>query len=470
MYGIYSDDDYAGADRNRPEWNRLLSDAQAGKFDVVVCKTQSRFTRELEMVEKYIHGLFPLWGIRFIGVVDNADTENKGNKKSRQINALVNEWYLEDMSESIKSALTSRRKQGYHIGSFALYGYKRDPDKGGGLIVDENAAAVVREVFAMYADGYGKTAIARALNDRSIPNPTEYKRLNNVRYKTPPHKLGTLWRYAAIADMLANEMYTGTMVQGRYGSVCYKTGKNKPRPKEEWIRVPGTHEGIIDGELWARVQTLLAHRAKPFGSGKIGLFSRKARCIHCGYTMRSAKSHGNFYLKCGTKHTAANACVGSFIRVDALERAVLNEIQQILDKHLDRDAFLQNISLSDDTDGRIAKLAARQAEYAKKLDEYAKAVRDTYLDKSRGVITEAQFVALSRGFAMDEERLRGLVSDMDEKIAALEQKRPINIERVAHTKPTRLERIMIDKLVHHISIGKRDKSTKEIPIEIHWAF
>ena len=137
VYNIYSDDDYTGSDRRRPEFNRLLEDAKNRKFDIVLCKTQSRFTRELELVEKYIHGLFPIWGIRFISIVDNADTANKGNKKSRQINGLVNEWYLEDMSENIKSVLTDRRKNGHHIGAFALYGYKKDPDVKGHLIIDE---------------------------------------------------------------------------------------------------------------------------------------------------------------------------------------------------------------------------------------------------------------------------------------------------------------------------------------------
>ena len=201
VYNIYSDDDYAGADRKRPEFNRLLQDAEDGKFDIVLCKTQSRFTRELELVEKYIHGLFPLWGIRFIGLVDNADTDNKGNKKARQINGLVNEWYLEDMSESIKSALTIRRQNGHHIGAFALYGYMKDPDKKGHLIIDEEAAEVVRYVFRMFAQGMGKTAIAKRLNDKGIPNPTEYKRRKGLRYKQPPSKNSTLWKYSAISDL-----------------------------------------------------------------------------------------------------------------------------------------------------------------------------------------------------------------------------------------------------------------------------
>ena len=176
IYDIYSDDDYTGSDRNRPQFKRLLIDAQAQKFNIVLCKTQSRFTRELELVEKYIHGLFPVWGIRFVSIVDNADTENKGNKKSRQINGLVNEWYLEDMSDNIRSVLTSRRENGFHIGAFAPYGYKKDPDTKGHLIIDEEAAEIVRDIFNLFSDGYGKTAIARLLNERGVPNPTEYKR------------------------------------------------------------------------------------------------------------------------------------------------------------------------------------------------------------------------------------------------------------------------------------------------------
>lgn len=162
IYGIYSDDDYTGADRSRPEFNRLLEDAKHKKFDIVLCKTQSRFTRELELVEKYIHGYFPIWGIRFVSIVDNADTENKGNKKSRQINGLVNEWYLEDMSENIKSVLTDKRKNGYHIGAFALYGYQKDPQQKGHLLIDEEAAEVVREVFTLFSQGYGKTVLQKS--------------------------------------------------------------------------------------------------------------------------------------------------------------------------------------------------------------------------------------------------------------------------------------------------------------------
>lgn len=324
--GVYSDDDYAGADRNRPAFNRLLRDAERHCFDIILCKTQSRFTRELELVEKYIHGLFPLWGIRFIGVVDNADTANKGNKKARQINGLINEWYLEDMSENIRSVLTSRRQNGYHIGSFALYGYKKDPEHKGHLLIDEEAAAVVREVFSLFAAGYGKSRIARLLNERGVPNPTAYKRLHGLRYDSPRARTETLWSYAAIASMLKNEMYIGNLVQGKYGSISYKTKQNRPRPQTEWLRVEGTHEPIVDRATWDAVQKRIAERTKPMACGEVGLFAGKVRCAGCGRLLHSLKSHGKHYLQCPTRRIAKDACEGAFIPVDELEKELLEAL------------------------------------------------------------------------------------------------------------------------------------------------
>jgi len=216
LYRIYSDDDYAGADRGHPEFNELLKDAENRKFDIILCKTQARFTRELELVEKYIHGLFPLWGIRFVSIVDNADTANKGNKKSRQINGFVNEWYLEDMSENIRSVLTNRRQNGFHIGSFAVYGYLKDPDNKGRLIIDEEAATIVREIFTLFVQGHGKTAIARILNDRGVPNPMVYKKMQGLKFQPGNGNFCNLWKRVAITDILENEIYIGNMVQGKY--------------------------------------------------------------------------------------------------------------------------------------------------------------------------------------------------------------------------------------------------------------
>ncbi len=474
LYGIYSDDDYAGSDRKRPEFQRLLADAQEKKFDIILCKTQSRFTRELELVERYIHGLFPIWGIRFVSIVDNADTANKGNKKSRQINGLVNEWYLEDMSESIKSALDSRRKNGFHIGSFALYGYKKDPDLKGHLIIDEEAAAVVREVFALFSRGYGKTAIARMLNDRGIPNPTEYKRRQGLRFGLPPSKNGTLWKYFAISDMLTNETYIGNLVQGKYESISYKTSINRPRPKEKWFRVEGTHEPIIDRALWERVQKMIAERAKPFKVGTIGLFAKKVRCASCGYVMRSSKSGGRHFLQCPVRHYAKGACEGAFISVDKLERLVVAELKRLNAKYLDMDELERKVQFCTDLLERKEELETEIATYQGKIDPFAKGMRELYLDKVKGLICEADFIELSKEFASQKQRLETQVLECQKQIAEINVKIAVGDNRreliEKYVKAEHLAREMVEILIEKIMVGKRISGTRNVPIEIHWNF
>lgn len=309
IYQIYSDEDYAGADRRRPAFNQMLRDAEAGAFQIVLCKTQSRFTREVELVEKYLHGLFPLWGIRFVSVVDNADTQVRGNKKSRQINALVNEWYLEDLSDNIRTVLTAKRRQGQHIGASALYGYRKDPDRKGGLLPDPEAAEIVREIFRRYADGWGKTAIVRDLNRRGVPCPSAYKRLHGLPCGG---KTGEIWREATVSGILRNEMYRGVMVQGRYESVSYKTKALRAVAEEDWIRVPGTHESLIDEALWQQVARRLAAHPRADSGGKAGPLAGKVRCGTCGCLMRSLRVRGRRYYQCATHYAAPERCPGAF--------------------------------------------------------------------------------------------------------------------------------------------------------------
>ncbi len=474
VYNLYSDDDYTGSDRRRPEFNRLLEDAKAHRFDIVLCKTQSRFTRELELVEKYIHGLFPIWGIRFVSIVDNADTANKGNKKSRQINGLVNEWYLEDMSENIRSVLTNRRQNGFHIGAFALYGYKKDPDQKGHLLIDEEAAAVVREVFTLFSQGYGKTAIARMLNDRGIPNPTEYKRLHGLRYQQPKRKNSTLWKYFAISDMLTNEIYIGNMVQGKYGSVSYKTKQNKPRPQNEWFRVEGTHEAIIDRSLWNRVQSMIAQRAKPFDCGTVGLFARKAICANCGYTMRSSKNHGRHYLQCSNRHVAKDACIGSFISVEKLERMVIDELNRLAAAYLDKDELERNIEFCETLQGQKKQLLDTLSAYEKRIAEYTKGLRDLYMDKVKGLLNDSDFSALSKEFSSEKSRLERILLDGQRQLAELEDRIAVGDNRKSlverYVNLEHLTREIVEILIDHITVGKRIPGTKDVPIEIHWNF
>lgn len=475
IYDIYTDEDYTGADRNRPEFNRLLKDAEARKFDIVLCKTQSRFTRELELVEKYIHGLFPIWGIRFVSIVDHADTDVRENKKARQINGLINEWYLEDLSENIKSVFNNKRKNGVHIGAFALYGYKKDPKQKGHLIIDDEAAQIVKEVFMLFAHGYGKTNIARILNDRGIPNPTEYKRQKGLRYKQPKSKCSTLWKYSAISNMLTNEIYIGNMVQGKYGSISYKTKKNKPIPKENWYTVENTHEPIIDHDLWNRVQALIKEKSKPFSNGKIGIFARKVKCMYCGYTLHSTKhADGRHYLQCPTRHVSKEACEGSMISMNVLEKIVLKELHELSSKYIDETYIAEHTEFNGRISEQIAMKEDLISEYRRKSLECSEGIKNLYLDKVKGIIKEDIFIDLTKDLHADKNRADEMILALSEQIEELNQKLSCaksKEERInEYINIQKLTREIVDTMIDYIEVGKRIPGTKERYVNIYWNF
>jgi len=203
--------------------------------------------------------------VRFVAVADHADTAVKGNKKARQIAGLVNEWYLEDLSENIRAVLDHKRSRGQYIGSFPLYGYRK-ADERGRLEIDEEAASVVRRIFAMCLDGMSAYAISHRLNDEGVPNPSAYKREKGLAFRpSAGEEFSPKWSKTTVARMLANPMYAGVMVQGTRRKVSYKCEYVASVPKGEWFVVDGTHEGIVDRETFDRVQELLRERRLKVG-------------------------------------------------------------------------------------------------------------------------------------------------------------------------------------------------------------
>lgn len=475
IYNIYSDEDFTGADRNRPEFNRLLADAANKKFNIVLCKSQSRFTRELEMVEKYIHGLFVEWGIRFIGLVDQADTENRGNKKARQINGLVNEWYLEDLSDNIRKTLTERRKEGLHIGSFALYGYYKDPDVKGHLLIDPEAAQVVREIFYLFDQGYGKTSIARELNRKGIPSPSIYKQQKGLNYRNGrENSRSAVWQYFMIQDILKNEMYIGNMIQGRSANISYKSTKKKPVPKENWLRKEHTHEPIIDMDLWNRVQNRIQFRTKPAYDGKLGLFAYKARCMYCGYSMRSAKTRGRRYLRCGTKMVSANTCEGGFISEEELKKTVYHEWIRMINQYLNMSQAENSIMLENHYEELIDQKKKELRKINNKKAKLEMAVKRLYLDHVSDIITMEEYISFKEDFQREAKELKDQAAQLQEKCTELQKQKENRysrqelLQKYIHYKE--LNRDVINRFIDYIEIGKRAGRKEMVPVIIHWNF
>lgn len=473
IVGIYSDDDFSGTDRSRPAFNRLLRDAKEGKFDIVLCKSQSRFTRELELTEKYIHTLFPALGIRFVSLVDNGDTDDRGNKKSRQINALVNEWFLEELSESIRSVLTSRREQGLHIGSFAPYGYMKDPNAKGHLVIDPEASAVVRKIYNLYLAGYGKQRIARTLNDAGIPNPTEYKRLHGFVRNKNQH-CSPLWSYFTITDILTNEVYIGNMVQGKSGTTSYKTQKKVSFPREQWLVVNGTHEPIINMETWDKTQALIKSKFTQTPKQPDGIFARKIHCMSCGLGMSSVKNGEKRGFKCERHALSRNYCDGAFISLRKLERIVLAEIQMLSAALMDVKMLEEGIDpfpqLLPQRESKMAEISALK----QKLKCHQPYMKKLYVQKLRNQLTEEEYLNRRISATKDRDNAVFQITELTKQIADIGTALKLTADKkgliAKYMGVKALNKEMVSMLIDYIEIGKHDPASKTTPIVIHWNF
>ena len=254
VYDVYADEDYSGLREDRPEFQRLLEDAQKGCFSVILCKTQSRFTRNAVTAERYLHEVFPRWGIRFVTVVDHVDTAFRGNKKARQINSLVNEWYSEELSENIRAVFRRKMAQGQFLGNYAPYGYRKDPSDRHHLIIDKETAPVVEEIYALYLSGLSCKMIAIRLTEQGVPTPSLVKKR---RGEDLGRKDCTRWSAGTVRKILRNPVYLGHMVQGREEKISFKENGTHGLPENRWFVVENTHEAIVKQETFACVGRML---------------------------------------------------------------------------------------------------------------------------------------------------------------------------------------------------------------------
>ncbi|MEG0805237.1 MAG: recombinase family protein [Lachnospiraceae bacterium] len=428
IVNAYSDDDESGLYDNRPDFEKMIIDAKLGEFDIIIAKTQSRFTRNMEHVEKYLHHDLPNLGIRFIGVVDGVDTNNEDNKKSRQINGLVNEWYCEDLSKNIRSSFRAKMKDGQFLGSSCSYGYKKDPNNHNHLIIDEYAAIIVRKIFQLYLAGYGKAKIGSILSSDGILIPTRYKReLLGVNYSNSKALETTNnWSYQTIHTILNNETYIGNLIQNKVNTLSYKDKKKKMLPKDKWIIVKNTHEPIIDRDTFQRVQELQKTKTRSVYSAEPnGLFSGLIYCADCKHAMsRKYDRRGDrsfIGYMCKTYKTQGRQfCSSHSINLEDLENALLlsikNEARKIL-KEDDIDA-LQKMKIYPDTkysyDMELEHLQ-------KRLEKVERFKKKTYGNYMEDLISKEEYVKYI--FEYDEE-----ISELKQQQAAASSKIDLQLE------------------------------------------
>lgn len=263
VVGIFYEEDISGGDGTRIEWNKSLLFCELGNADIYLCKSQARFARSIEFVEKYLHKKFIEWNIRFLSIVDNIDTNNIGNKKSSQITAMADEWKIEEQSVNTKRTLRSKNNAGQWTGSFAPFGYIEDPNDMYHFVIDEPAAKVVREIYQMSASGHGYRNICAILNEKKIPSPSKYKKLQGLKYVCPTAPNGSEnWNTDTIRKILMDETYDGVLIQHRTETISYHIKGRKKIPKSEQSIVACAHERIVDPVISKIVRDKFADRKK----------------------------------------------------------------------------------------------------------------------------------------------------------------------------------------------------------------
>ena len=481
LYQIYSDEDYSGIDRERPAFNAMIRAASEHKFDVVLAKTQSRFTRDMELVEKYLHGKFIEWGVRFIAVVDHVDTDDTANKKSRQINGLINEWYLEDLSVNVRSVLDHKRKEGQYIASFALYGYQKDPAVKGRLQIDPEAAEVVKRIYAMTLRGVGAHKIAQILNEEGVLSPTAYKQQNGEHYhlarKTPYE---SLWSSGTIYQMLHNQTYTGDLVQGRHKKVSYKSKRTVWLPKSQWIVVENTHEAIIDKDTYDTVQQMMQRRTRSGAGGMIHPLARKVVCGCCGCIMeqtgRPLKADGTrvHYVRCRMHQRAPKRCGNkTCTNLDDLQELVLRRIWEYAAEYFDPEKV--ELPRRDDPVRQRAQAQCSELKRLKgEVERRRKAMQELYLDKVSGLIDNVQFTEMKDAFLQDveqaENRIRVLESEQKTRQENSNETRDRMQQVRQLSQPATLSRELVMLLVDKVVVEPKDTGEKCQKVTIEWSF
>lgn len=478
IYNIYCDDGYSGIDRTRPAFNRLLQDCEAGKINIVLCKDQSRFSRDTIVIEQYINDKFLEWGIRFIGVADNADSDSEIYGTMRLFTSAYNEMYVKDISSKIRRTLTYKREQGQFIGSFAPYGYRTDPNDKHNLIIDEETAPNVKLIFDMYIQGNGYRKIVQELNSRGVPSPSAYKRQTGSKYvncNADSSNSKGLWTQSTIASVLRNEMYTGTLVQGKSHHISYKNKKRKKVAENKWVRVPDTHEAIIDRETWERTQERLNSRTRSSRSSQeLSPLSGKVRCAVCGRPMKrnvyynKAKTIQYYGLQCATYKTGAMNCTNvKSISGKVLEEKIIEELNLIVEQYCQTDEIqLMDFHAEQITilENQLAKLKTQQNSANARLTKM-------YKDKLDGLISDKEY-SMFRDILFTEEQefseriaeLERQLEELSEKKSNIENQRAV-IEKYTHF--TKLDRTVADEFIDYIEIGEVSETGKR-EIFIHW--
>ena len=480
---FYVDDGFSGGNFQRPAFQQMIADMENGKIGIIVTKDLSRLGRNQLHTGLYIEERFPMFGVRYIAINDNVDTENAESNDLMPFKNLFNEWFIRDTSRKIRAVQKAKAERGERLGTRAPYGYTKDPETKK-LIIDEEAAAVVKRIFALCAAGNGPSQIARILKKEQVLTPTMYA---YAKYGMTHTGLDTQrpyhWSGDTVADMLENEIYLGNTVNYRFSTRSYKDKRKMEHPREECLVFENTHPAIVSKEVWDIVQQVRKNKRRRTKMDEQNKYSGLVICADCGKTMVLHRAHTMSadynHFTCRTYKKDSEACTAHYIRECILDEIVLEDLRRITveaREHPQEFAEYLNSKQSAELQKEIRRLEKEKAAMQKRKAELDAIFKKLYEDSVLGRITAEQFQMLSARYTDEQAKLTEALPQRESEIQRLKEtvsntaaflnkaKRYTDIQELT----PELLRLFIQKIVVH---EKEVKWSKHAPqtVEIHYA-
>ena len=479
---FYVDDGFSGGNFQRPAFQQMISDMENGEIGIIVTKDLSRLGRNQLHTGLYIEERFPMFGVRYIAINDNVDTDSSESNDLMPFKNLFNEWFIRDTSRKIRAVLKAKAERGERLGTRAPYGYRKDPDTKK-LIVDEEAAAIVRRIFAMCASGSGPSQIARILKKEQILTPTMYA---YTRFGITHTCLDTAhpynWSDSAIANLLENEIYLGNTVNMKHSSRSYKDKRRVEHPREECLVFENTHPALITREVWDMVQRVRKNKRRLTKMEEQNKYSGLVFCADCGSNMVLHRAHtmsaSYNHFTCRTYKKDGEACTGHYIRECVLDEIVLEDLRRVTSaarEHPEKFAAYIGSKQSAELQREIRRQEKELAAMRKRKAELDAIFKKLYEDSVLGRITTEQFQMLSGSYTEEQSRITAGIPQKENEIQRLREtvsgtdsfldkaKRYTDITELT----PELLRLFIEKIVVH---EKEVKWSKHAPqtVEIYY--
>lgn len=423
LVSIKIDDGYSGGNFERPAFKELMEEVKDKKINCIIVKDFSRFGRNFVEVGKYIEEIFPFLGIRFISINDGYDSINSNSQESLIIpfKNLINDAYLRDISIKVRTQLDIKRKNGEFIGSFAPYGYLKDPNNKNKLIIDDYASKIVQEIFEMKLEGFTHTKIAEKLNDKGILSPIEYKKHIGLNFKNSvKSKKASLWSHKTIIDILKSQVYIGVLEQAKCTTLNYRVKKLIKNPKENWLVCEDTHQPIIDKQTFKIVQSLMLSdtRVAP-NNEKVSLFSGILYCADCGRSM-VRKNYGTkekryiHYVCSGAVKN--NSCTRHSIKDKVIEETILKIINLHIKTLLDIEKMVKGIKKSSCTEKQIENINKNTSIGRKEVEKLKEHKFKIYEDYKNNILDKNEYNKYNGIIGKKIENIQKSIKDFELKL------------------------------------------------------